>query len=291
MNDMIFFGVSTALVTPFCDGSVDYAAFGKMIDAQINAGITALTVAGTTGESPTLSHSEKYAMFGYAAERADGKCKIIAGTGSNDTAAAVKLSRNAATAGCDAVLVVTPYYNKATEEGLYSHYSRIAEAAKIPVIAYNVPSRTGFNMPIGVLKRLYEAGVVKAIKEASGDLGYDARIAAECPGIAIYSGNDDRTAAVMGSGGKGVISVVSNAYPEKVKKICEAMKNGDVNGAARAQAEIMTLCEILFEEVNPVPIKYMMARLGYCKEEYRLPLTAPKESTKRKIDEYVKNNT
>lgn len=288
MTEAIFTGAATALITPFCNGLIDFDAYGTIVDAQINAGIGGLVVSGTTGESATLSDEEKEALFAFTVRRTDRRIPVIAGTGTNSTAHAVRLSEAAARTGCDGLLVVTPYYNKASAEGLYEHYSRIADRCQLPVTAYNVPSRTGVNIPVPVLCRLFKNGSVQAVKEASGDLSRVALIAAACPGMTIYSGNDDQILPVMSLGGRGVISVLSNLLPGEVQKICTDYLGGDHKSALEAQLRYLPLINRLFSDVNPIPVKYMMSRLGYCRPEYRLPLTPPGAGLKAELDDDVR---
>ncbi len=275
MSKTIFKGAASALITPFFDGEIDFTALGTLIDDQIARGIAALVVSGTTGESATLTDEEKAAIFEFSVRRAGGRVPIIAGTGTNDTRRAVELSKAAESAGCNGILVVTPYYNKASPEGLYQHYTAIANAVSLPQIAYNVPSRTGVNVPIEVLQRLSSDGSIVALKEASGDLSRVAKIAAACPELTLYSGNDDQILPILSLGGQGVISVVSNLLPEKTQRLCDAFFEGKTDEAKSLQLELLPLVSLLFRDVNPIPVKYMLSSLGACRPEYRLPLTKP----------------
>ncbi len=275
MAKTIFRGAATALITPFFDGEIDFTALGELIDAQIGEGIAALVVCGTTGESATLSDGERASIFEFTARRVSGRVPVIAGTGTNDTRRAVELSRSAERSGCDGILVVTPYYNKASPEGLYRHYSAISEAVGLPQIAYNVPSRTGVSIPLEVMQRLSADGAVAALKEASGDLSRVAKLAAACPELTLYSGNDDQILPILSLGGRGVISVVSNVLPRKTQRLCDAYFEGRTDEARNLQLELLPLISLLFREVNPIPVKYMMSQLGYCRPDYRLPLTPP----------------
>lgn len=284
MNEKLFTGASTALITPFSGGKVDLDSFGRIIDLQLGAGIPALTVCGTTGESATLDDAEKLGLLSFAVSRAAGRAKVIAGTGSNDTAHAVKLSRAAASLGCDALLVVTPYYNKASSEGLYRHYSEIAEATELPLILYNVPSRTGLDAPVGIIKRLFDSGAVAAVKEASGNISKTAELASLCPDLPVYSGNDDAILPVLSLGGNGVISVLSNLLPAEVQGLCADFFAGRTEEAATRQARLYPLIRALFSAVNPIPVKYLMSRLGLCSAEYRLPMTPPEGDGKALLD-------
>ncbi len=275
MAKTIFRGAATALITPFFGGEIDFTSLGELIDSQIEHGIAALVVSGTTGESATLSDGEKAAIFEFTARRVSGRVPVIAGTGTNDTRRAVELSKAAERSGCDGILVVTPYYNKASPEGLYRHYSKIAESVGLPQIAYNVPSRTGVSIPIEVVARLAADGAVVALKEASGDLSRVAKLAAACPELMLYSGNDDQILPILSLGGAGVISVVSNVLPKKTQRLCDAYFEGRTDEARAIQLELLPLISLLFREVNPIPVKYLMSQLGYCRPDYRLPLTEP----------------
>ena len=284
MKNILFTGASTALITPFSDGRIDTDSFGRIIDLQLGAKIPALTVCGTTGESATLSDKEKLELISFAVSRAAGKAKIIAGTGSNDTAHAVKLSRKAESLSCDALLAVTPYYNKASPEGLYRHYSEIAGASSLPVILYNVPSRTGLDAPVGIIKRLFEAGAVAAVKEASGNISKTAELISICPGITVYSGNDDAILPTLSLGGKGVISVLSNLLPGEVQSLCNDFFEGRTKAAAASQAKLYPLISALFSTTNPIPVKYLISRLGLCRAEYRLPMIPPTTGERELLD-------
>lgn len=284
MKNDLFTGASTALITPFSDGRTDLEAFGRIIDLQLGAGIPALTVCGTTGESATLDEREKLELLSFSVSRAAGKAKVIAGTGSNDTEKAIRLSRKAESEGCDALLVVTPYYNKSSPEGLFRHYSVIASATSLPVILYNVPSRTGLDAPTDIIKRLFDSGAIAAVKEASGNISKTAELVSLCPGLSVYSGNDDAILPVLSLGGKGVISVLSNLLPGEVQSICTDFAEGRAEKAALRQARLYPLIRALFSSVNPIPVKYLMSRLGLCRAEYRLPMTAPTGSEKELLD-------
>lgn len=285
MKKIIFDGAATALITPFRGGKVDFDAFRRLVDLQISKKISALVVCGTTGESSTLSDDEKLALFKTAVSVAGGKAPVIAGTGSNNTERAITLTKLADDASCDAILSVTPYYNKATPEGLFRHYEKIAKSTSLPQIAYNVPSRTGVNIPLPVLKKLTEHGHIVALKEASDDINRVAKIASEIPELTIYSGNDDRILPICSLGGRGVISVLSNIFPEETQNICKFYNEGKTDEAKALQLKFMPLIGLLFAEVNPAPVKYAAHRLGLCECEYRLPMTKPSEELCRKIDE------
>lgn len=273
MKHILFQGACTALVTPFLGDRINYPMLQQLIQRQIEAGIPAIVICGTTGESPTLSDTEKLELFRKSKEYAAGRCLIIAGTGSNNTEHAVALSRAAEDAGADALLVVSPYYNKATAEGLVTHYSAIASAVHIPLILYNVPSRTGVDVPVSVYKALSCLPNIAGIKEASTDISKIAKIKSACPTLQIWSGNDDQAAAVMALGGDGVISVVSNILPTETLAMTEAALDGDFDTAADLQLQLLPLIEILFREVNPIPVKAAMKLVGYDCGQCRLPLT------------------
>lgn len=284
MKEAVFTGVCTALVTPFIGNQINYPMMGQLIRQQIDAGIPAIVVAGTTGEAPTLSNAEKIELFRYSKACAGDACTVIAGTGTNDTRHAVELSQAAEEAGADALLVVTPYYNKATPDGLFAHYLTIAHSVKLPIILYNVPSRTGMDIPVSVYKRLSGIPNIVGVKEASTDITKVARILRECaPGFSVWSGNDELTVPVISLGGKGVISVLSNVLPEETAAMAESALNGDFATAAAMQRELMPLIDALFCEVNPIPVKAVLQRLGYDCGGCRLPLTALSKENQEKI--------
>ena len=288
MKKPLFTGVCTALVTPFLADAVNYPLLELLLDRQIAAGIEAVVLCGTTGESPTLSDCEKLEIFRRCARYADGRCKIIAGTGSNDTRHAVALSAAAEAAGADALLVVSPYYNKATPEGLLTHYSAIAGAVHIPVIVYNVPSRTGVDIPVSVYRELSKIPNIAGVKEASTDMGKIEKIRANCPdSFALWSGNDDLTAPILALGGQGVISVLSNVLPDQAQALARAALDGDFDTAADLQLRLLPLTEALFREVNPIPVKAAMKLMGYDCGTCRLPLTPASSETVAKLQEIL----
>ena len=273
MKNPVFTGVCTALVTPFINGKINYPMAEQLVRHQIEAGVHAVVLSGTTGESPTLSDEEKLELFRRCKTFAGDQCKIIAGTGSNSTEHAVELSKAAEAAGADALLVVSPYYNKANPEGMYAHYLSIAHAVQIPVILYNVPSRTGVDIPVSVYKRLANIPNIVGVKEACGEITKITRIRKECPhDFYIWSGNDDQTVPVMALGGQGVISVLSNICPEETLAMAKAALAGDFDTAAALQCALLPLIELLFCEVNPIPVKAALKILGYDCGECRLPL-------------------
>lgn len=289
MKKPVFTGVCTALVTPFLDGNINYPMAEQLLRRQIDAGIKAVVLAGTTGESPTLSDTEKLTLFRRCKDFAGNSCTIIAGTGSNSTAHAVKLSQAAEAAGADALLVVSPYYNKATNEGLFAHYAAIAGSVKLPVILYNVPSRTGVDIPVSVYQRLSSIENIAGVKEASGDITKIARIRACCPqDFAVWSGNDDQTVPVISLGGQGVISVLSNICPVETLSMATAALDGDFDTAAALQCQLLPLIEQLFCEVNPIPVKAAMQCIGYDCGGCRLPLTQLQPQNLQKLISLLK---
>lgn len=291
MKKYVFTGACTALVTPFLNGSVNYPMLEQLIKRQIDAGIRAVVICGTTGESPTLSDCEKLELFRRAKKFAADRCTIIAGTGSNCTEHAVALSKAAEEVGVDALLVVSPYYNKATPEGLVTHYSAIAAAVHIPVIAYNVPSRTGVDIPVGVYQCLAQIPNMAGVKEASTDISKIAKIKAVCPpDFAVWSGNDDQAAAVMALGGMGVVSVLSNVAPAETQAMALAALDGDFDTAADLQVKLLPLIELLFCEVNPIPVKAAMRLIGYDCGECRLPLTPISQENLKKLKKVLFQN-
>ncbi len=283
MKKNIFTGAATALITPFKNGAIDYDAFERILEQQINGGISALVVAGTTGESSTLTDSEHREIISFAIKKVAGRVPVIAGTGSNDTDYAIDLSKFAADEGADAVLLVTPYYNKATQNGLYEHFKAIAQSCKIPCILYNVPSRTGCNILPATAYRLSQIDNIAAIKEASGDISQIAELAHLCADtLDIYSGNDNQILPILSLGGKGVISVLSNIMPAQTNEICRRFFAGDLKGSLALQLEYLPLMSALFSEVNPIPVKAAMAKMGMCENTLRLPLT-PMDETKAEV--------
>ncbi len=282
-------GAITALITPFKDGKIDFSSLEKIIEFQINNGISGLVVSGTTGESATLADPEKSELFSFAVKTVNGRVPVIGGTGTNSTDAALRLTESATRAGCDALLVVTPYYNKASPDGLYKHYSKLASRTPLPIIAYNVPSRTGVSIPIDVLKSLYCDGSIAGLKEASGDISRVAKIAEALPHMAIYSGNDDQILPIMSLGGKGVVSVVSNALPKETAELCRAAFAGDFKKARELQLNLLPIINLLFADVNPIAVKYIMYKMGLCRLEYRLPLTPPTKELCLKLDGLIES--
>ena len=274
----IFTGAATALITPLNEKGVDFDALRKLVDWQIEQGIDALVICGTTGEASTLSDAEHKEVLRVALEAAAGRVPMIAGTGSNDTAYAIQMTQEACAMGYDAVLAVTPYYNKATQNGLVAHYTAIAQASTVPVIVYNVPGRTGVNIAPATYQKMCKVPNLSAIKEANGNISSVVETATLCgEGMDIYSGNDDQIVPIMACGGKGVISVLSNLLPKETSEMCHKMLSGDVAGAMAMQKKYLALTNALFSEVNPIPAKAAMAAMGFCENYLRLPLTPMEE--------------
>ena len=272
----VFRGAATALITPLNASGVDFDAFGRLIDWQIEQGINALVAVGTTGENPTLNDEEHQACIRYAVERVAGRVPLIAGTGSNDTAYAVELSQYAEKVGVQAVLLVTPYYNKCTQAGLVAHYLKIADSINTPVILYNVPPRTGVNISPESYCKLSKHPRIVAAKEANGDLTAILRTRKLCgDDLAIYSGNDDQTIPILSLGGAGVISVLANVAPHDTHMICQNYFDGKVDEASRMQIDYCDLIDALFCEVNPIPVKVAMRLMGWNVGELRMPLCEP----------------
>lgn len=290
MKNTIFEGVATALVTPMNDdGSINFDRLKTLIDEQIAAGIPALVICGTTGESATMTLEEHSEVIRVSIKHAAGRIKIIAGAGSNDTECAAKLAKEAEEAGADALLIVTPYYNKATQAGLFAHYKYIAERVSLPIILYNVPSRTGVNIKPETYARLAEIDNIVAIKEANGDISSVVKTRLLCGDkLDIYSGNDDQVVPIMSLGGKGVISVLSNIMPKETVEMCDRMLSGDLEGAAAMQIQLSSLIDALFIEVNPIPVKEAMNLMGMNMGPLRLPMTPMESGTKAVLCEELK---
>ncbi len=283
-KNTVFRGAATALITPLTPSGVDYEALGRLVDWQIEQGIDALVIAGTTGEGSTLTYDEHQEVIRYAVERAAGRVPIIAGSGSNDTNRAVTLSRFSCDAGADALLVVTPYYNKATQKGLIAMYTAIADAVDKPIILYNVPSRTGVNIEPATYLALADHPNIVGIKEANGNISKIVETAMLVGDkLDIYSGNDDQVVPILSMGGKGVISVLSNVMPAQTAQMCRRFFEGDVAGAAREQTRLLPLINALFSEVNPIPVKAAMAAMGWCENYLRLPLTPMEDAHWQKL--------
>ncbi len=287
MKSSLFSGVCTALVTPFLENQVNYPLIEQMIHRQLQSGVKAIVLAGTTGEAPTLTDEEKIRLFEKGKQCAKENCLIIAGTGSNSTKHAVELSIAAQNAGADALLVVSPYYNKGNPEGLFTHYMTIAQSVNIPVILYNVPSRTGMDIPISLYRRLHKQPNIIGVKEASTDISKYIAIQNACPGnFSIWSGNDELTVPVISLGGCGVISVLSNLFPAETVAMTQAALDGDFDTAAALQCALQPMIQLLFREVNPIPVKYAMQYMGFDCGGCRLPLGPISADVKDKIDRF-----
>lgn len=287
----VFKGAGVAIVTPMkANGEVNYEKFGELIEFQIANGTDAIIVCGTTGESATLSHEEHLQVIRYCTEKVAGRIPVVAGTGSNCTETAIYLSTEAEKYGVDGLLLVCPYYNKATQNGLYTHFKAVADSVKLPIILYNVPSRTGCNLqPDTVIRLCTEVENIVGIKEASGNISQIARLAAKAQGrVDIYSGNDDQIVPILSLGGKGVISVLSNVAPRQTHDICAKYFAGDVEGSCKLQLEAMELCDALFCEVNPIPVKKALNLMGMEAGSLRLPLTEMEEANAAKLEQAMR---
>ena len=273
MKKTIFKGAGVAIITPFTEDGVNYDELGRIIEDQIANGTDAIVITGTTGESSTMSDEEHKEAIRYTVEKVNKRIPVIAGTGSNETSYAIQLSKYAEEVGADGLLLVTPYYNKATQKGLIAHYNAIADAVNIPIILYNVPSRTGVTIQIPTFVELAKHPNIVAVKEASGNLSAVAKIRhAVGDALDVYSGNDDQIVPILSLGGKGVISVLSNVAPKKTHDICQLYFDGKVEESAKLQIELIDLIDALFCEVNPIPVKVAMRMLGYEAGPLRLPL-------------------
>ena len=280
----IFSGACTAIITPMKDGRIDYYALDKLIEFQISEGISAITVAGTTGENATLSYQEHKQLIKHTVKRVDGRIPVIAGTGSNDTEKALKMSLYACEYGADALLVVTPYYNKASKDGLISHYEKIAEISSKPVIIYNVPGRTNVNITPEVYEKLKKIKNIGGIKEASTNLSDISLTALKCPEIPLYCGNDDLLLPCLAVGASGIISVMANIFPSVTNAICRHYIDGDRETAILLYRKYLNFSRLLFADVNPIPIKYIMSYANFCREDIRLPLTKASSELKEKLE-------
>lgn len=272
---MIFEGSAAAVITPMDDdGNIDFSAMERLLDFQLENHTDGIVVNGTTGESAVLSDEERFQIIAFTIKHIGGRIPVIAGTGSNCTAHAVRLSKETEALGADALLVVTPYYNKASQQGLQEHFTAIADSVKLPIILYNVPGRTGVNISPETCRILSGHPNIQAIKEAGGDISRVAKIASLCRNdLDIYSGNDDQTVPVLSLGGKGVISVLANIMPKEMHEMCRLFFDGKTAESAGMQLELLDLMNALFCEVNPIPVKAALNLMGFCKESYRLPLT------------------
>ena len=281
----VFQGSAVAIITPFHNGAVDFTAFTRLIELQIASGTDAIVVCGTTGEASTMSVDEKLSVIQFVVERVGGRVPVIAGTGGNCTSTVIENSRSAEAIGVDALLVVTPYYNKTSQAGLLAHYTAIADAVHIPCILYNVPSRTGCNLTPATLAELAKHPNINAVKEASGNISHVAEIAAACgDSLNIYSGNDDQIVPLLALGGKGVISVLSNVAPQYTHDICAKWFAGETAESLSMQLKAVPLIKALFADVNPIPVKWAMNRLGWNAGDCRLPLVAPSAAVQAQLE-------
>ena len=274
MNSTLFRGSAAALVTPFADDRLDLPSFARLIERQIALGSDALVVLGTTGEPATLSTVERDLALAFAVEQCAGRVPVVAGTGSNSTDGAVRLARRAQRLGADAVLTVTPYYNKATQAGLAAHFTAVADAVDIPLILYNVPARTGVNLLPETAARLMEHPNIRGVKEASGDIAQIAELLRLVDGrMAVYSGSDELTLPILALGGQGVVSVAANVVPDMTRELVAAWFRGDADRSRMLQLRLLPLCGLLFREVSPIPVKAALSLMGLCRADVRLPLT------------------
>ena len=284
MKHPVFTGSGTAIITPFTDNGIDYPALGRLLDFQLENGTDAIIVCGTTGEAAAMSYEERMRTIEFTVHHVNGRVPVIAGTGSNNTENAIALSNDAIQAGADALLVVTPFYNKATQKGLIRHYTAIADAVTKPVILYHVPSRTGVKCTAETYAVLAQHPNIAGVKEAGGDLALVQKTRELCPeDFSIWSGNDDETAPIMLLGGKGVISVAANVMPKEMHNLTRACLSGDFVSAGRMQLRLRKLCEALFWEVNPIPVKTALTLMGYCEEKFRLPMCEMEAENREKL--------
>ena len=291
MKNTIFKGCGTAIATPFTEDGVNFEEFGKLLEDQIEAGVDAIIVCGTTGESATMSEKEKKETIKFAIDKIAKRTKVVIGTGSNNTKSAIEMSKYAEESGADALLVVTPYYNKTTQKGLVAHFKAIAESVSLPIIMYSVVSRTGVNITPETCLELSKVDNILAIKEASGNISQVAKIAALCgDNLDIYSGNDDQIIPVLSLGGKGVISVLSNVMPKYTHDMTYKYFNGEVEEATKMQLDVIDLIDALFSEVNPIPVKYALNLMGYNFGKPRMPLIELSDSNKEKMKEIMKKH-
>ena len=283
----LFFGSATAIVTPFSRGQIDYLSLGRMIDYQLSQGTDAIVILGTTGEASTIYENERSELISFAKRKIDGRAPLIVGTGSNATSVAIRYSKAAEALGADGCLVVSPYYNKASTKGIIQHYREIAKSVKIPIIIYNVPSRTGVKIPLEAYGTLSKIDNIVGVKEASGDLGYLSELLyRHKEDFDVYTGCDELILPTLALGGKGVISVVSNILPREVKELCAEFNSGNTKKARHLQLYLTPLIKEMFAEVNPIPIKCALYKMGACENEYRLPLC--QSTRERKIEKILK---
>ena len=288
MKQPVFSGSGAAIITPFTSDTVDYEALRRLLDFQLSSGTDAIIVCGTTGEAATMSYVERMRTIETVVRYVDRRVPVIAGTGANNTETAITLSKEAALAGVDGILVVTPFYNKATQRGLVRHYTAIADAVDLPMILYNVPSRTGVKCTAETYAALSAHPNITGLKEASGDFALIQKTRELCPeDFYIWSGNDDETAPIMLLGGVGVISVAANVVPREMHELTAACLSGDFVSAGKLQLKLRKLCEALFWEVNPIPVKTALSRMGYCREILRLPLCEMEEENRGRLEQVL----
>lgn len=291
MKKPIFKGAGVAIITPYTEDGVNFPELGRIIEDQIKNGTDAIVITGTTGESATMTDEEHRATIKFAVDQVKGRIPVIAGTGSNETAYAVELSQYAEEIGADAVLVVTPYYNKCTQRGLLAHYMAIADAINIPIVLYDVPSRTGVGITTETYVKLAKHPNIVAVKEANGDLSKILRLrAAVGDDLVVYSGNDDQIVPILSLGGQGVISVLSNVAPQETHDICQAYFDGDTEKAMKLQIQYTDLIDALFCEVNPIPVKVAMRKIGYAAGPLRMPLCEMEPEHEQQLEEALRNH-
>ena len=291
MKKPIFRGAGVAIITPYTEDGINFEELGRIIDDQIKNHTDAIIITGTTGESATMSDEEHRAAIKFAVDHVKGRIPVIAGTGSNETSYAVELSKYAESVGADALLVVTPYYNKCTQKGLIAHYTAIADAVNIPIILYDVPSRTGVAIATSTYVELAKHPNIVAVKEANGDLSKILRLrAAVGDDLVIYSGNDDQIVPILSLGGQGVISVLSNVAPQQTHDMCQAFFDGDTKKAEKLQVEYADLIDALFCEVNPIPVKVAMRKLGYNAGPLRMPLSEMEPQHEKQLEDALRNH-
>ena len=291
MKKPIFRGAGVAIITPYTEDGINFEELGRIIDDQIEKHTDAIIITGTTGESATMSDEEHRAAIKFAVDHVKGRIPVIAGTGSNETSYAVELSKYAESVGADALLVVTPYYNKCTQKGLIAHYTAIADAVNIPIILYDVPSRTGVAIATSTYVELAKHPNIVAVKEANGDLSKILRLrAAVGDDLVIYSGNDDQIVPILSLGGQGVISVLSNVAPQQTHDMCQAFFDGDIKKAEKLQVEYADLIDALFCEVNPIPVKVAMRKLGYNAGPLRMPLSEMEPQHEKQLEDALRNH-
>ena len=291
MKKPIFRGAGVAIITPYTEDGVNFPELGRIIEDQIKNGTDAIVITGTTGESATMTDEEHRATIKFAVDQVKGRIPVIAGTGSNETAYAVELSQYAEEIGADAVLVVTPYYNKCTQRGLLAHYMAIADAINIPIVLYDVPSRTGVAITTETYVKLAKHPNIVAVKEANGDLSKILRLrAAVGDDLVVYSGNDDQIVPILSLGGQGVISVLSNVAPQETHDICQAYFDGDTEKAMKLQIQYTDLIDALFCEVNPIPVKVAMRKIGYAAGPLRMPLCEMEPEHEQQLEKALRNH-